>query len=612
MGWKWRRRTILVIFAAAALYLVGNDRVGLWDRDEPRYAQTSRQMLQTPRPTGSSRACWTRSRTAKPVFIYWCQATSMRFLGVNEFAARLPSSIAMVLTLVLLAVVLHKTIGPQRAYWTVLIFASSMLVIAAAKMCITDGVLLLFVTAAQMCLCGIYLEATKRPSDEATKGGSDEAMERRSDEGFGIRNPQSAIRNLKSEIRDLKSEIRDPKFLFLPLLLWISIGLAGLTKGPVVLGVQLMTMLALAMMDVGSNWRSGRAWLAAIRWWRRTRPLLGLLILAIIVGPWLIAIECRQPGFLRQTFLHDVWNRSVKPLEGHKGPPGFYLLTIWGTFLPWCLLLPTALTLGWKNRRLGVLRFCLAAVIGPWLLWEFIQTKLVHYMLPIFPPLALLTADALVRCIRRQHDDLHRPTAKVAGLIWAVAIVIIGTLPCIAGWRFRPNPPMFHMSAAVFFAAMLIYAALFFRRLQTGQIAAAGATMGVGMMACIAILFALYLPSAQFLWLPKDVGAFLQDQRATTKGDVVMMHYKEDSLPFYQGGTIRDRDDDYLRSTPAENWPTWIVLSRELWNQQPQRVTDRLEILRSFRGLNYADKGKVVEVLVTRKISAAPPITRSP
>src|SRR5215207_7257054 len=88
-------QTALIILAAAALYLIGNGSVPLWDRDEPRYAQTSRQMLQSgdwvvPRFLDDV-------RTAKPVFIYWCQAGAMTIFEDNAFAARFPSAIAMLL-----------------------------------------------------------------------------------------------------------------------------------------------------------------------------------------------------------------------------------------------------------------------------------------------------------------------------------------------------------------------------------------------------------------------------------------------------------------------------------------------------------------------------------
>src|SRR5262249_22467220 len=144
------------ILAAAALYLVGNGSVGLWDRDEPRYAQTSKQMLLSDPADWVVPRLLDTVRTAKPIFIYWCQAAAMHFLGPTPFAARLPSVIAMVLTLSVLGVVLGQAVGCNRALWTVFILSASALAIAAAKMCITDSVLLLWITIAELCLYAIY------------------------------------------------------------------------------------------------------------------------------------------------------------------------------------------------------------------------------------------------------------------------------------------------------------------------------------------------------------------------------------------------------------------------------------------------------------------------
>src|SRR4051812_22341595 len=149
------RNITLIIICAAALYLLGNGSVSLWDRDEPRYAQTSRQMLQS--------GDWVvphlldEVREKKPVFIYWCQAAAMKLLGENTFAARFPSAVFVTATLVMLAAVLMKTVGPRRGFWTTFIFATSGLTLAAAKMCITDGVLIFFITAAQLCLATMLL-----------------------------------------------------------------------------------------------------------------------------------------------------------------------------------------------------------------------------------------------------------------------------------------------------------------------------------------------------------------------------------------------------------------------------------------------------------------------
>src|SRR5947209_20106799 len=143
----------LIVAAAAVLYLLGNGRVSLWDRDEPRYAQCSRQMLDGfPGPRGAHPPGLVVPhflddlRTEKPPLIYWFQAGAMKLFGENAFAARLPSSIAMVLVLALLAGLLTRAVGPARATWAVFIMATSALTIMSAKMCLTDATLLLWLT----------------------------------------------------------------------------------------------------------------------------------------------------------------------------------------------------------------------------------------------------------------------------------------------------------------------------------------------------------------------------------------------------------------------------------------------------------------------------------
>jgi 4-amino-4-deoxy-L-arabinose transferase-like glycosyltransferase len=195
---NFSRNTALVIVLAAILYLVGNAGVSLWDRDEPRFAQTSRQMLQSgdwvvPRFLG-------KVRTAKPAFIYWCQAAAMRVIGeqgnTGVFSARLPSAIAMTIVLVILALVLRRVVDPERTFWTVLILATSVLTLWCAKASTTDAVLLVGITVSQICLYAIW-------------------------RGRGTW----------------------PMIIFLAL----AIAEAGLTKGPVVLGVMAMTLVALGV-----------------------------------------------------------------------------------------------------------------------------------------------------------------------------------------------------------------------------------------------------------------------------------------------------------------------------------------------------------------------------
>ena len=286
-------------------------------------------------------------REKKPVFIYWCQAAAMACVRFDEiFAARLPSVIGVGLTLVLLASAFWKTVGPRRALWATFIFGTSALTMAAGKMCITDGVLILFVTGAQICLYALW---------------------------------------------------RGRWSWFVVLSCGILVGLGMLTKGPVVLGVMAATLLVLGSLRLFGASSSGLSPALSMGTWRGSMALCGFAIAVAVYASWGVPIEMRRPGYHVRTIKSEVLDRAAKPQEGHTGPPGYYLLTIWGTYLPWSILLPATAISAWRKRRIPEVRFAIAAVIGPWVMFEMTQTKLVHYLLPVFPALAFLTADVVVR-----------------------------------------------------------------------------------------------------------------------------------------------------------------------------------------------------------------------
>src|SRR2546421_5126057 len=363
---------LLVIISATILYFIGAGRVSLWDRDEAWYAQTSKQMLQSgdwvvPRFLDSP-------RYAKPILIYWCQATSMKLFGPTALAARIPSAVAMLGTISLLAVVLKRAVGAHRGSLTILIFASSAIVIASAKMCLTDSVMLFFLTAAQLAMFSIY------------------------------RNPKEAIA---------------------PWLLWVAMGGAILTKGPFPLVVLFATLIALAFFDVGRNWKSASAWKNAIRWWLSLRPLWGVLIIGLIIGPWLAMLYLRESGALR-AMLGEPLRHLTSDQDSQWVYPGYYPLTIWLTFFPWSLLLPAALIYGWKRRKQPMARFALATILGNWIFVELMITKLPHYMLPSFSSLAFLTSGMLLVWIRRGKIP---GAMKVGAAIWGLVTLGLAMLP---------------------------------------------------------------------------------------------------------------------------------------------------------------------------------------
>src|SRR6185436_6579358 len=188
---------------------------------------------------------------------------------------------------------------------------------------------------------------------------------------------------------------------------------------------------------------------------------------------------------------------------------------------------------------------------------EIVKTKLAHYVLPAFPFLAFITADMLVRAISGQINDLRRTATVVAMGIWALVVIGLAFAPWVARRQFEV--PLF--ATLLFTVAGVAYAASVFGMVLKKKISAMGFAMGAGMMLVIFILYAMYLPAAQFLRMPQRIASVLNENGANTKGDVIMVDYDEDSLSYYQGGTIRQGAPDYFQRVSPEQWARWTVVT---------------------------------------------------
>ncbi len=543
------------ILLSAGVYLVGNDKVALFDRDEPRYAECSREMLQSgdwivPRFLGEL-------RTAKPPGIYWLQAGVMKRLGDTAFSARLPSAIAMVLALSLFAVAVWKLAGPSRAAWATFILATSTMTIVSAKACLTDAVLLLFITTAQLCLYAIY----------RGRGG-----------------------------------------WIVTTIMCLAIGAAGLVKGPVVLAVLGTTLIALAILHAFTN-RPRATVLIELDSERRLLSVIGQIVLGLLivvgcVGPWLFAINKAAPDFLPTIIGRDIMSRMKTGLEGHSGWPGYHLTTIWGTYFPWSIFLPMTLIFAFKRRHLPLIRFALATVFGNFIFFECVKTKLPHYLLPIYPWLALLTADAIVRCLRGLHLDLVNRLTRNALTVWGSIIILLGLAPWGFHVWFPANFPYFPTLAWTL-TAIVVGAIIIFcfraRRPRAGLIA-----LGLGHFAVVAVIFGVYLPKADFLRTPILAGRTLREMGLTGKDSVEMLDYKEPSLAFYQGGTIRENRNMILTAELAAKTPACLVITDEVWNKSADEVKAMYDVLKEFPTLAYADSMRHLKVMIIQRKIANP------
>ena len=146
-----------------------------------------------------------------------------------------------------------------------------------------------------------------------------------------------------------------------------------------------LTILALAILDRSAAW----LW--------RLRPVWGLMWTLVLVLPWFVAIFWRAGDAFFSNSLGGDMLSKLGAQESHGAPPGLYLLLFWVTFWPGAALAGMAAPAVWRARREPGAQYLLAWLVPSWIVFELVLTKLPHYVLPLYPAIAILTAGALER-----------------------------------------------------------------------------------------------------------------------------------------------------------------------------------------------------------------------
>jgi len=325
-----------MIFALLVAWLPAATTLPPLDRDESRFAEASRQMVETGNYVDIRFASGPRYN--KPIGIYWLQSLSAAIAGPDVLADirvyRIPSLLGGLLSAILLYPCARSIASREAAFFSALLLGTTFLLTAESVIATTDACLLTTVVAAQCVLLRIYLA-------ERGKGPA----------------PRTSIAMAG----------------------WAAVGIGVLLKGPVVLAVLAVTILAVCI------WDRDAAWL------RATRPLRGAGLALAIVLPWAVAIGVASHGaFYEQSLGHDFAAKVLEGKESHGAPPGTYLIETVVAFWPATLVLIPAFAWAIVRRRDPLVRYLLAWSVGVWLMFELTPTKLPHYVLPAYPALALL------------------------------------------------------------------------------------------------------------------------------------------------------------------------------------------------------------------------------
>ncbi|HEY5310386.1 MAG TPA: phospholipid carrier-dependent glycosyltransferase, partial [Casimicrobiaceae bacterium] len=212
-----------------------------------------------------------------------------------------------------------------------------------------------------------------------------------------------------------------------PAVFWTALAGGILLKGPLILMFVGLTIAVLAILDRGLGW-----------FWRM-RPVWGLMWLLVLVLPWFVAIFWRAGDtFFADSVGGDMLSKLAAQ-ESHGAPPGLYLLLFWVTFWPGAPLAGMAAPAVWRARREPGAQYLLAWLVPSWIVFELVLTKLPHYVLPLYPAIAILTAGAIERRVL-SRSWLRRGAAwwfvvpAVAAVIAVVGAIKLTHQPAFPAW----------------------------------------------------------------------------------------------------------------------------------------------------------------------------------
>ena len=336
---------LLLFVLAGCLFFVGLGSLPLLEPDEGRNAEVAREMLAS--------GDWANLHydglpyLDKPPVFFWLVASSFKLAGLHEWSARAPSALMGLCLLLLAWFLTRRMFGDSTAARSGVIIATTPLVIVFSRLVIFDMTLAFFITLA---MASFWFA-----------------------EGAEFRRP------------------------WLDALMFLALGLATITKGPVGF---LLPLLSIAIYQ---------ALRGKIRELKRLRWGLGCAVFLASVLPWFISISIRHPDFPSYALLEESLARYAGGLVHRRGGLFYYIPVYLVGFFPWSIFL---LWVGWsrhkqwKEIRLGSFSpnlYLLTWSAVTFAFFSLSRSQLPGYFLPAIVPLSILMAKA--------WDDVAAPGA---------------------------------------------------------------------------------------------------------------------------------------------------------------------------------------------------------
>jgi 4-amino-4-deoxy-L-arabinose transferase-like glycosyltransferase len=551
LSWLARQGYVVLALVCVALWLPGVLSLPALDRDESRFAQSSRQMLDSGNYVDIRFGQVPRYK--KPVGIYWLQAATTAIAGplnkdrrdhAHIWTYRLPSLLGATLA-VWLTYWCGALFGVEVGFLAGLLMAASILLTAEATIATTDAALLAAVTGVQGVLLRVW-RAAKADGPAPTTG--------------------------------------------LVMAGWAACGAGILIKFPIVPGVALTTIAGLMAWSWWESRKLDGCWLAGLK------PLRGLLLTALLVAPWLVAIALESQGaFFQQSLGGDFAAKIAGGQESHGAPPGYFLVLAALTFWPAILFVLPGIGLAVLRRADPSIRFLLVWAAAWWLAVEIVPTKLPHYVLPAYPASAILAALWLLAPKAEQGWRRWLPVVSAVQFLAGLGAMLAGAmlLPKLYGDGLPDPVHGWPLWAATGVAGLCGLAALILFLIGRRLMAVMPALLSA--LIIIPALTADVGPGLHQLWVTERLAALVAKDRDPSDPPPILAGYEEPSLVFALGADTVLTDGRGAAETGANKGGLALVEDGEQPNflARLAELQDSATPLDDLSGYNYSHGGPV-------------------
>jgi 4-amino-4-deoxy-L-arabinose transferase-like glycosyltransferase len=307
----------------------------------------------------------------KPMFFYWLIAICFEVFGISEWSARLPSALLALACLFLVYRFVRPRWGTWEAMWSVLILVTSVEFFLLARIVILDMTLTFCITLA---LCSFYA-AVHAEDKKAAKLNC--------------------------------------------FLMYLALGAGTLVKG--LIGVIVPGIVFLGYLLVTHRWSILRS----------LYLVPGTLIFLAIAAPWYVWANARNPDYLSYYFWDEHFGRYLTDGFERSESWFYFFVVVAAGFVPWILLLPAVLKDSWKIHDDKNI-FLLLWIGVPLLFFSASNSKLPHYVLPLYPALAILTGQMIA-------GRFNQPGSKSRRVLYLPGILSVGFVVYLLIGGFWPD-----------------------------------------------------------------------------------------------------------------------------------------------------------------------------